>query len=316
MDTFMDKLAQRFTAQEMIKANSAAEADEMNKLKAQVAEYTQCLNRMQQICAELEQTAEFAKGKVDAAQLHTDELREQLLEIRRQMQSQEEGTDVRGTDDLAMKLEQMLDSRESRLEDMKDEQQRMLEGFRGLVEDRIAGILSAQDARFDSLKTMYEEQLAGIRTLQDNQLNGMKGMQDAQVEIMRSSVEDQLDSIRSMIKAQISNLRSGQDGQLDSLQKLMESQSAAMDTQLSEMKTNMETQLGGVNDFVHKECVKVYRNVQAVVGEENNKQSENLDYTFKPMAKKIKSLFSISVAALVVSGIGVVMQVLSMLKII
>ena len=33
MDTFMDKLAQKLTAQEMIKANMAADAEEMNRLK-------------------------------------------------------------------------------------------------------------------------------------------------------------------------------------------------------------------------------------------------------------------------------------------
>ena len=35
MDTFMDKLAQKLNAQEMIKANSAADAEEMDQLKNQ-----------------------------------------------------------------------------------------------------------------------------------------------------------------------------------------------------------------------------------------------------------------------------------------
>ena len=81
MDTFMDKLAQKFTAQELIKANSLAETEEMNRLKIQVEEYTGCLNRMKQICVDMEQAVESAKDKMDSAQLNTDELREQLLEI-------------------------------------------------------------------------------------------------------------------------------------------------------------------------------------------------------------------------------------------
>lgn len=36
MDTFMDKLAQKLNAQEMIKANSAADAEEMDQLKSQL----------------------------------------------------------------------------------------------------------------------------------------------------------------------------------------------------------------------------------------------------------------------------------------
>ncbi len=38
MDTFMDKLAQRLTAQEMIRANTAAEVEELNGLRNQVRE--------------------------------------------------------------------------------------------------------------------------------------------------------------------------------------------------------------------------------------------------------------------------------------
>ena len=49
MDTFMDKLAQKLNAQEMIKANSAADAEEMDQLKNQLREYDECLAQMQQV---------------------------------------------------------------------------------------------------------------------------------------------------------------------------------------------------------------------------------------------------------------------------
>ena len=42
MDTFMDNLAQRLSAQEMISANTAAEAEELNQLKVQVKDYDEC----------------------------------------------------------------------------------------------------------------------------------------------------------------------------------------------------------------------------------------------------------------------------------
>lgn len=53
MDTFMDKLAQKLNAQEMIKANSAADAEEMDQLKNQLREYDECLAQMQQANKEL-----------------------------------------------------------------------------------------------------------------------------------------------------------------------------------------------------------------------------------------------------------------------
>lgn len=52
MDMFMDKLAQKLTAQEIIKANTAADAEEMNKLKNQIAEYNDCLAKLQELIQE------------------------------------------------------------------------------------------------------------------------------------------------------------------------------------------------------------------------------------------------------------------------
>jgi len=49
MDNFMDKLALKFNAQEMIKANSQAEAAEMKKLQLQVAEYEKILQEMRKL---------------------------------------------------------------------------------------------------------------------------------------------------------------------------------------------------------------------------------------------------------------------------
>ena len=49
MDNFMDKLAQKFSAQEMIKANSQAEAEEMKRLQLQVAEYEKILQEMRKL---------------------------------------------------------------------------------------------------------------------------------------------------------------------------------------------------------------------------------------------------------------------------
>ncbi len=49
MDNFIDKLAQKFNAQEMIKANSQAEAMELEKLQQQVAEYERILQDIRKL---------------------------------------------------------------------------------------------------------------------------------------------------------------------------------------------------------------------------------------------------------------------------
>ena len=46
MDNFIDKLAQKFNAQELIKANTQAEAKELERLQLQVAEYERILQEI------------------------------------------------------------------------------------------------------------------------------------------------------------------------------------------------------------------------------------------------------------------------------
>ncbi len=49
MDNFMDKLAQKWNANELIKANSAAEAMELRRLQEQVGEYEEILQEMRKL---------------------------------------------------------------------------------------------------------------------------------------------------------------------------------------------------------------------------------------------------------------------------
>ena len=57
MDNFIDKLAQKFTAGEVIRANSVAEERELKRWREQVAEYERCLQEMRKIQVTNSQTA-------------------------------------------------------------------------------------------------------------------------------------------------------------------------------------------------------------------------------------------------------------------
>lgn len=54
MDTFMDKFAHKMTAQEIIRANSEADAEELNRLQKQVEEYDRCLEQQKRMNEELQ----------------------------------------------------------------------------------------------------------------------------------------------------------------------------------------------------------------------------------------------------------------------
>ncbi len=82
MDMFMDKLAQKLTAQEIIKANTAADTEELNVLKSRIAEYDECLQKLQQLVAE--GSAKLQEAQTDRAGFEETcrKLEEQLKDIR------------------------------------------------------------------------------------------------------------------------------------------------------------------------------------------------------------------------------------------
>lgn len=99
MDTLMDKLASKLNAQEMIRANGEAEAQQMNFLKTQVSEYQGCLDRLSQVCDELgtlenkignlslpdnsanEEAIGEIKNKLEAAEKKLNDLSESLEKV-------------------------------------------------------------------------------------------------------------------------------------------------------------------------------------------------------------------------------------------
>lgn len=114
MDTFMDKLAQKRNAQEMIRANAAAEAQKMQKLEQQVAAYEGLLQEMRKVNTKsienehkLERLLEESLKKIEGAQgtgasadssKLIEEIRESLTSGQSQMESQ-----LKQSDDLLHK---------------------------------------------------------------------------------------------------------------------------------------------------------------------------------------------------------------------
>lgn len=186
MDTFMDKLAQKLTAQEMIKANAAADAAELSRMREQAAEYESLFNRMQ---GSSELSAENAKKVQENVQ----------------------------------KVQELVDAAIARIEEMQTE----------------------------------TEGTEEIRRL---------------------------------------------------LEELKEQQAASKKTQTE--------QLEQLTEHVHKENVKVYRNVQAVVVDETAKQNETNGKRFSSVSGRLTAVLILSIMALLTSAAGLVFQILVYLHII
>ena len=186
MDSFVDKLAHRLTAQEMIRANSAAEAEEMNKLKSQVERYHECLKQMELL------TKEMAS------------------------------------------IEQRVN---------------------GALENDIAKVTELTETGVARMQELVEESLAKLESYQQETLSP---------EMIKEVVDMRLDK---------------------------------------------------TDENLHKECVKVYRNIQAVVAEENGKTAETLQENVHSLNGRLNGVLSVAIMALLMSSAGVILQVLSWLGI-
>lgn len=202
MDTFIDKLAQKLTAQEMIKANAAADAEELKRIRSQVAQYE----------ALLKEIREASRANTEAA----------------------------GT------IRQMT--------------QEALEKLAGTDKDNA-----------EKVRMLVDAGLEKIRKLQVNEL-----------ELARLGEQTE-----TRLREQIENLQS-----------------------------SLEPCFAELTEHVHKENVKVYRNVQAVVVEETAKAGESTAKAVKSLSGKLSAVMGVSVVALLAATAGLVFQILVYLQII
>ena len=252
MDMFMDKLAQKLNAQEIIKANTSAETEELNSLRSQITEYNECLERLKQL-------TEDAAEKLQGSQVNGEEI-DRLVE--------ESIDKIKSLQQDSAALEQLQKSLSERLDET----------------DR------KQGERLSSVNRILDEKLDGMDRTLDERLEGMDNLLGARFESMDRNLGNKLEQL-------VQQRDEGAEDQLID--------------QLAE-------RFGVTDDNVHKECVKVYRNVQAVVVEESGKQSEALNEAkgkVDSMGGKLKTILGISVAALIFSIVSAAMQILTYLNI-
>ena len=211
MDMFMDKLAQKLTAQEIIRANTAADTEELNRLRNQIAEYNECLTKLQRLIDD---------GSEKFKAFQTENAEQDIL-------------------------------------------------------NSIGGISLSLQHNMSQLKERLEELDKKLTTANTPVLEIMAGME--------KSLQEKLQQFDSKLEEQA-------DGQLTE-------------------------KLSAIDDNIHKECVKVYRNVQAVIVEESEKQKEAASTETKDVGKKVGTVLTVSVLALIFSVLSIVLQVLVMLNV-
>lgn len=201
----MDKLAQKISAQELIKANSQAEAEELQRLQMQVSEYEKILQEMRKL-------------------------------------------NYRNTE-LSEKLDLMIGDNAGKIQNMKEEEQRLIAALRDLTDEQTRN-------REAELERREEERLERERK----------------------------------------------------------------QTDITAITDLLENKFQKSDDFVHKENVKVYRNVQAVVVDEIKRSMENAQSEQSALknelSAKLNKVMAISVLSMLASAASVILWALMLTGII
>ena len=200
MDNFMDKLAQKFSAQEMIKANSQAEAEELKRLQMQVSEYEKILQEMRKL-------------------------------------------NYKNTE-LSEKLDLMIGDNADKIQGMKEDEQKLIAALRDLTDEQTRN-------REAELERKEEERM--------EQERAKEFQKQADITAITDLLEDKFQ--RS-------------------------------------------------DDFVHKENVKVYRNVQAVVVDELKRYTESAQNDKNRLDKRLNLVMTYSIVSMIVSTAGVILWAL------
>lgn len=235
MDTFMDKLAQKLNAQEMIRANSAADAAELSRIKEQNAEYDALIQKIKESSEGNAKSAVKLEQSIIQVAEHTERAAQNIEQTARNAEITEQN--AKKAAENAVRIEQSVELVERNAEKVE------------------ANALKIEELVAAGISKIEEMQATGQNT---EELNGL----------------------------------------------------------LAELKKVQAEQFDTLTDHVHKENVKVYRNVQAVVVEELEKQNETVGKTMNTVAKKVGMAVGISIVAMLAAAGGLAFQILTYLHII
>lgn len=285
MDTFMDKLAQKFTAQEIIKANTAADTEELKRLRGQIKQYNDCLAQMQEVNQEL-RTVNDQLGRLVS-------------------------------EEITPEIHRLVESGVLKLEDARVDTTEIDR----LVQESCDQIKKISEEGNAQLQKVAEESNARLQKFagdSNTQLQKIAGESNFQLQKITEKSDAQLQKIAEDSNAQLQKFAEESNAQLqkvanESSRKIRELQQNGLN--MDEIKQVLDEKADASNDYVHRECVKVYRNVQAVVAEESNKQLEGVNDISRSLKGRMDKVMLLAAGALAVSVAGVVLQILSLLHV-
>ena len=310
MDNFVDKLSQKINAQEMIKANAQAEANEMQRLQEQVAQYEAILQDMRKLnyknseltdkintlvdeSVQKVQNAHASGENVEGANISSDLSDAIMIAVDEALRGMDVGNSLNESvnNTLMVPVDQMKQS-SLMVSDSVTEVRQIAEDVRNSV---------------DEVRSSSEELKTSVKASVDNAILTMRRE--------NREIADHLEYIRSTVDTIKNPSEEDEERKAEEEKKRLEEEKAKEEQRLAkeeEDKRALEDMFKQSDEFVHKENVKVYRNVQAVVVDEFKNQTEGLTKHNRELYENMKT---IRFAVIIAIALGVANVVLTVLKI-
>ena len=316
MDNFMDRLAQKFSAQEMIKANSQAEAAEIKRLQFQVSEYEKILQEMRRLNyknTEISEKLDEMIGDGAKKLFGMKEEQEKLVASMRDIAVEQ--TKTREAE--LSQRERVLFERERAAEQERMEKEHALEQERmekehALEQARMEKERALEQARVEKERAEHERQERERMTEEARQERerAERVTEEARQERERMAEEARQERERAE--------RVIEEARLERERAMQEAEEAQSGSETEEQKESDFNVIAGIieekfkysDDFVHKESVKVYRNVQAVVVDELKRYADDLTAENNKLKTKMSNVMTVSVISMVASVVGIAISLL------
>ncbi|MFI3200682.1 MAG: hypothetical protein R3Y54_04025 [Eubacteriales bacterium] len=297
MDNFMDTIAQKLSAQDVIEANSNAEASELKKLQLQVSEYERILETLKQI-----DLSNFDVNNIDI----TSVMEKFVNEVKAVIST------------IEVKQEIPQDNTVQRQEYM-EMQRGQLQAIERIIEENFAIQRAKAEAdervRAEAELAKYEAELAREEAERSRMEADDKIREEA--ERLRAEADDQIriEAERAKYEAELAReeaelLRMEADDKIrEESEKLLAMES---DSEISEEAED------SLREYIHTESVKVYRNVQAVVVQGLKDQAKKTETSETNILEQVKALKTCMIAVgillaldFIVDGINLAWTILS-----
>ena len=327
MDNFMDKLARRFNAGEMIKANAQAEARDLKRAKERAAEYERLMQEMRRLNLKnvevTEQVQQLIQCGIEQFEGYgsSEELLMNKIGETEEAVKEEISTEISAKiAEIEQLLNQGLLQNQRAIADVVRELNEKTGEDPGL-EDSLSRLETAMLLEIERLlnQSMLQNQRAiadAVRTLEEK-VGDDSGMEDSFERLetaITSSRYATEESIRQLAEA-ISNIAlsfQNVEGQFQNMEESLQSTRELLVT----MRMSMDESHKNLEDHVHKENVRVYRNVQASVQEETAKKARELGERLDKLelsARKNAGLKPLVIATLLLSLAGLAIQLMQMM---